>query len=102
MAGSVYNVDPHPLIIDGSILGQDGDAPFPFQVAAIHDPLLYLLIGPENAALAQKLVHQGGFAMVHVGDDGNVSNVLHIIPIIFWSAKLQLLPYICGIQKKKY
>ena len=39
--------------------------------------------------------------MVHVGDDGNVSNVLHIIPIIFWSAKLQLLPYICGIQKKK-
>ena len=96
MAGSVYNVDPHPLIIDGSILGQDGDAPFPFQVAAIHDPLLYLLIGPENAALAQKLVHQGGFAMVHVGDDGNIADVFvgHIYTSIFKKFSVKAQPYI--------
>ena len=48
----------------------------------------------------QHLVYKRRLAVVHVGNDGNVSYVLHIIPIIS-GAKLQFLPYICGISKKK-
>jgi hypothetical protein len=35
----------------------------------------------ECAGLAQQLVHHGGFAVVHVGDDGDVANLLYS----YWS-----------------
>jgi hypothetical protein len=30
---------------------------------------------PEGAGLAQELVHQGGLAVINVGDDRNVANL---------------------------
>ena len=35
------------------------------------------LVFPEYAALLEHLVHQGGLAMVNVGDDGNVADIVH-------------------------
>jgi hypothetical protein len=32
-----------------------------------------LLVGGEGAGLAEQLVHQGGLAVVDVGDDGDVA-----------------------------
>ena len=59
--------------MNGGILGQYGDAPFPFQVAGVHDPFRNDLIIPENAALAEHFIHQGGFAVVNVGDDRDIA-----------------------------
>ena len=39
------------LVADCCILGQDGDAPFPLNVVAVHDTLLRMLICSEHFAL---------------------------------------------------
>jgi hypothetical protein len=62
-----------PVVIDRGVLGQDGDAPLLFQVVGVHDPLGQLLVGGEGAGLAEQLVHQGGLAMIDVGDDGDIA-----------------------------
>ena len=64
------------LVPDGGVLGQDGDAPLPLQVAGVHHPVHHLLVLPVDAALLEHLVHQGGLAVVDVGDDGNVSQAV--------------------------
>jgi hypothetical protein len=44
------------------------------------------LVFPEDARLPEHGVHQGGLAMVHVGDDGDVANILlHRVFILFKS-----------------
>ena len=61
-------------IMDGGVLGQDGDAAFAFQVVGIHDALGNGFVGAEGAGLAQHGVHQRGLAVVDVGDDGDISD----------------------------
>ncbi len=62
--------------MDGGVLGQDGDAAFTFQVVGVHDAIDQFLVGAKDAALAEHGVHQRGFAVVNVGNDGNVANSL--------------------------
>ena len=87
VARGVHHVDLHVLIADGGVLGQNRNAALTLQVAGVHDTVHDLLIFPVSAALLQHLVHQGGLAVVNVGDDGYVSQmfVLHIwnIPSCF-------------------
>ena len=73
---SVHDVDLVALIMHGGVLCQNGDAPLPLQIAGVHDPLHGGLIFPVNAALLEHFVHQGGLAVVNVGDDGNVANFI--------------------------
>ena len=73
VARGVYNIDLHIAVLDGGVFGQNGNAALPLQVPGVHDPVLHFLVLPEGAALLEHLVHQGGLAMVHVGDDGDVS-----------------------------
>ena len=73
VAGGVHDVDLHIPVLDGGVLGQDGDAPLPLQVAGVHHPVLDLLVGPKGAALFEHLVHQRRLSVVHVGDDGDVA-----------------------------
>ena len=75
MARGVHDVDFGILIFHRRVLGQDGDAPLPLQVAGVHDPVHGGLIFPVNTALLQHLVHQGGLAVVNVGDDRDVSDI---------------------------
>ena len=87
VARGVHHVDLHVLIADGGVLGQNRNAALTLQIAGVHDTVHNLLIFPVSAALLQHLVHQGGLAVVNVGDDGYVSQmfVLHIwnIPSCF-------------------
>ena len=76
MARGVYDVDFGILIVDGGILGQNGDAALTLQVVGVHDTLHRGLILPVDAALLEHLVHQGGLAVVNVGNDGYVSQFL--------------------------
>ena len=73
MARGVHNVDLGVAVLDGGVLGQDGDAPLTLQIVGVHDPLHRLLVLAVHAALLEHLVHQGGLAVVHVGDNGYVS-----------------------------
>ena len=76
MARGIHNVDLIILIVYGGVLGEDGDAPLPLQVSGVHDTLHGLLVFPVDTALLQHFVHQGGLAVVNMGDDGNVANVI--------------------------
>ena len=76
MAGRIHNINFGVFIMNGRVFGQDGDATLPLQISGVHDPLHGGLVFPVDAALLQHLVHQGGLAVVHVGDDCDVTNVL--------------------------
>ena len=79
VARSIHDVDLHILILDGGVLGKDGDAPLALQVVGVHNALHHGLIFPVHAGLLEHLIHQSGLAMVNVGNYGNISQffVLH-------------------------
>ncbi len=83
MAGGVNDVDFGAFVGDGSILGKNGDAALLLNVVGVHDTLRYFLVFPENTALFQKLVHQGGLAVIYMGDNCYISHIFsclsHII-----------------------
>ena len=49
VAGGVHDVDLHVLVMNGRILGHDGDALLALEVDGIHDTLDHVLVGPEDA-----------------------------------------------------
>ena len=63
-------------VVDGRLLGQDRDALLALQVARIHHPVDEGLVGAERAGLAEHRVHERGLAVVDVGDDGDVAQVV--------------------------
>ena len=75
----VDNVDVVVVPLEGGVLGLDGDSLLTLQIHGIHDTDLrgLRLIGAESARLFQKLVDEGGLPVVDVGDDGDITNVVH-------------------------
>jgi hypothetical protein len=63
------------LIIHADCVELDGDPPLSFQLVRIQDlfPHLPLL---ERPGMLQKPIGQGGFPMVDMGDDGEISYVI--------------------------
>ena len=86
VARGVHDVDLGVLIVNGGVFGQDGDAPLPLQIVGVHHPVHGGLILPVDAALLQHFVHQSGLSVVHVGDDGDISQlfVLHMRTFSIW------------------
>ena len=60
-------------VVDRGVLGQDGDAALALEVGVVHGALGDALVAAERAALPQQAVHEGGLAVVDVGDDGDVA-----------------------------
>ena len=73
MAGRVHDVDQGLAVVDGGVLGQDGDAALALELVAVHGALGDALVGAEHAALAEHGVDQRGLAVIDVGDDGDVA-----------------------------
>ena len=73
VARRVDDVDEDVVVVDGGVLGEDRDAPFPLEVRVVHHPLGHPLVGAEEPALVEHGVDEGGLAVVDVGDDGDVS-----------------------------
>ena len=71
------------LVHNARVLRKDGDAAFAFQVVAVHHAFIDFFVFVEGSALLEKLVHQGGFTVVNVGDDGDVSDfcLIHGLPM---------------------
>ena len=76
MARRIDKIDFHAAIRECCVLGQNGDAAFPFQGKRVHHPLGYLFIVPKGAALFEQGVNKGGFTMIDMSDNGDVSNIL--------------------------
>ena len=76
VAGGVDDVDLLVLVVDGGVLGQNGNAALLFQIPRVHDAGGGVLVVAVDAALLEKTVHQGGLTVVNVGDDGYVTEVV--------------------------
>ena len=77
MSRSVDDVDLDALVPHGGVFGKDRDATLPLEVTRVHDPFRDPFVRSEGAALPQHGIHQGGLAVVDVGDDGEVSELGH-------------------------
>ena len=77
VAGSVDDVDVVVVILERGVLGLDRDALFALEVHRVHDAFDHRLVGAKGARLAQELVDERGFAVIDVGDDGDVANLFH-------------------------
>src|ERR1700739_4415406 len=76
VAGSVHDIDLGVVEKQRRILGQNGDAALAFQVVGIHYALDNSFVGAKYAALAEHGVHQRRFAVVHVGDNGDIAYLM--------------------------
>ena len=77
MSRGVNNIDVGTFPGHGTVFGQNGDATFLFNGVVVHHRVDHLFVFGEGARLAEQLVNHGGFAMVHVGDDGDISDLLN-------------------------
>ena len=73
VAGGVDDVDAGVLPHDRGHLGKDGDAALALEVVGVHHAFGDLLVLAELAGLLQKGVDKGGFAVVDVRDNRDVS-----------------------------
>ena len=69
----IHDVDAVVVPADRSVLGENGDATFPFQIIGVHDPFLTFAGAIQSAGLLQQLVHQRGFAVVNVRNNRNIA-----------------------------
>ncbi len=81
MAGSVDDVDVEIFVFERGVFGADGDPLFPLEIHRVHQALIrgLMLVGAESAGLLQQAIHEGGFAMIDVSDNRDISYVLHFI-----------------------
>ena len=73
VARGVEDVDLDALVLDGDVLGEDGDAALALLVVGVKHAVLDLLVLAEGVGGAQELVNDGRFTVVDVGDDGDVA-----------------------------
>jgi hypothetical protein len=76
VAGRVDDVDLGVVEKQRGVFGEDGDATLALEVVGVHDALDDGFVGAEDAGLLEHGVDEGGFAVVDMGDDSDVANVL--------------------------
>ncbi len=70
---SVGDIAVHGHVLNRAALRDDGDAALIFEIVGVHHEDVHLLVFTESAGLPQQLVNQRGFAVVNVGNDGDVA-----------------------------
>jgi hypothetical protein len=63
------------MMLNGGVLGEDGDALLALEGQRVKNPLLDLLSDPEGTRLPQHRVDQGRLPMIDVSDDCDVAQV---------------------------
>ena len=76
MAGGIDDVDGGAVVHNAGIFSQNGNAAFLLQIVGVENTLLHFLVGAENVGLAQHAIDQRGFAVIHVGNNGDVANIV--------------------------
>ena len=72
----VDDVQADAVDVDRRLLGEDRDALLALEVARVHDAVDHGLVRAEGAGLAEHRVDEGGLAVVDVGDDRDVAEVV--------------------------
>src|SRR5262249_45282841 len=73
-----------------NVLGEDGDASLALDVVGIEDQAVlaagetFQLLAAEQPRLAHQLIDESGLAVVNVGNDGHVSNVIPFHAILIF------------------
>ena len=75
MSRSINDIDPVVIPAKRRVLRENGNTAFFFQVIGVHDALDFAEAFTQRAGLFQQFVHQCGFAMVDMGNNGYVSQV---------------------------
>ena len=76
VARGVHDIEQRVLELDRAVFRHDGDAFFALKVHRVHHPLIHGLAFAEDAALPEQRVHERRFAVIDVGDNGEVANVV--------------------------
>ena len=76
VARRVDDVDLGVVVADGDVLREDGDAALALLVVGVENTLRDLLVVSEDVRGLQEPVHERGLAVVDVGDDGDVADVV--------------------------
>ena len=61
---------------DGGVLGEDRDALLALEVDRVHDALVHVLVLAEGAGLPEQRVDERRLAVVDVGDDRDVAEIV--------------------------
>ena len=78
MTRRVDDIDFNALVIDGNILGENGDASFPLQIVVVENQLAQFLLVADQLGLINHTVHQRRLSVIDVGDNRYIPDVLHI------------------------
>ena len=73
MPGSIDNIDAVVIPVQGGIFGEYGNAALFLEFIGVHDPFDFTKAFAESTRLLQQFIHQSGFAMVDVGNDGDIA-----------------------------
>ena len=76
VAGRVDDVEADAVDVDRRLLREDRDALLALEVARVHHAVDHGLVRAERAGLAEHRVDEGGLAVVDVGDDRDVAQVV--------------------------
>ena len=76
VAGGINDVDVRAFPGYGAVLGQNRDATLFFDGVVVHYRVHNFFMLGKGAGLAQQLVDHGGLAVVNVGNDGDISDLL--------------------------
>ena len=64
------------VVLDGRLLGEDRDALLALEIHRVHDPVDDRLVGAKHAGLPEHRVDERGLAVVDVGDDREIAQVV--------------------------
>ena len=83
VARGVDDVDLNVLVLDRDVLGENRNAALTLLVVRVQDAVLDLLVGTEGVRGTQELVDHRRLAVVDVGDDGDVPQIVyaHVVPL---------------------
>ena len=73
MSGSVHNIDAIVVPTNCRVLRKNGNPPLFLLIIGIHDSLSADVFAVEGARLLQQAVDERGFAMIHVGNNRDIT-----------------------------
>src|SRR5579863_2550718 len=76
MSGGVNDINFNATIDNGRIFRKNSNAALTFLVIRIHNQFAHILILAEDMALLEQPVHQSSFAVIDMGYNGNIANIV--------------------------
>jgi len=79
MPRRIDDIDFDPFIEHGCIFGHNSNPFFTLEGITVHYQITDYLVIPEHLALLEHSIYQGGFSIVYICDDGDISYIMAVI-----------------------